>query len=388
MLTFLGSIKVTADPSQVHGVPKILQGQERMTLRNNLSDSNDSDTVQKPLTWPSSLDEDKNDGVSSQRRLGSGNWMQMSGHEPTHKDMRSGFRPFGDMHRFAKPSFEQTSTGTDPLKNHFLDQEGKLNLLLDPYSLIRSKPSFNIESTFKKPPHAGELPYQNAEKVMYGGLEDFALVQGHGIEQNPSNWLAHPQLTFQGENFAHKRVVMPQPLEAAQNAITRPKESGNCKLFGFHLNSNPTKSDHVLRSEHSMPQMKSNHIMRSEHLMPQTNATNNLVSQTQRTVAQDELQALEVDHHSKLSRGTKSGTSGPAATEHEIHHQHCLETAKEVLSKLPGGSNRSCRKVLLYYLCLRYKCMHHPFLNICYIILYLHTFVLLMCFIWCYSCNE
>nr|XP_029121839.1 auxin response factor 2A isoform X2 [Elaeis guineensis] len=337
--------EVTADPSQIHGVSRILQGQDRMTLRNNLSDSNDSDTVQKPLMWPSSLDEDKNDVVSSRRRLGSGNWMQMSGHEPTYKDMRSGFRPFSDMHGFGKPSFEQISTSTDPLKNHFEDQEGKLNLLLDPYSLIPSKCSFNKESTFKKPPHAGELPYQSAENVTYGGLEDFSLVQGHSIEQNPPNWLAHPQSTFQSENRAHKRAVMPQPLEAAQNEITRPKESGNCKLFGFHLNSNPTKSDHVMRSEHSMPQMKSDHIMRSEHLMPQTNATNNLVSQTQPTVAQDESQTLEVDHHSKLPRGTKSVTTAPAATEHEMHHQHCPETMKEVLSKLPGGSSRSCRKV-------------------------------------------
>ncbi|XP_008790699.2 auxin response factor 2A-like isoform X2 [Phoenix dactylifera] len=319
VLTKEGAIKITADPSQVHGVPRILQGQEKMALRDNLSDNNDSDTVQKPLTWPSSLDEDKND-VSSQRMLGSGNWMQMSGHEPTYKDMRSGFRPFSDMRGFAKPSFEQISTHTDPLKNHFQDQGGNLNLLLDPFSLIPSKPTFNMESAFKMPTHAGELPYQKAENATYGGLEDFSLVQGHMIEQNPPNWQVHLQSTFQNENFAHKRARKPQPLEAAQNEITRSKESGNCKLFGFHLNSNPTPSDH-------------------------TNATNDFVSHTQPTVAQDELRIFEVDHHSKLPQGTKSVTTAPAATEHVMHHQHCPETAKEVQGKLQGGSSRSCRKV-------------------------------------------
>ncbi|XP_008776920.2 auxin response factor 2A-like [Phoenix dactylifera] len=329
VLTKEGANKVTADPSQVHGVPRVLQGQENMTLRSNLSDSNDSDTVQKPLMWPSSLDEDKNDD-SYQRRLGSDNWMQINRHEPTYKDMLSGFRPFGDMRGCGKHFIEQMSTGTNRLKNYFQDQEGNVNLLLDQYSLMPSNPTFNMESTLRMPTHSGDLPYQKAQNVTYGGLEDYCLVQGRRVEQNLPNWPAHLQSTSQSENFARQRVVKPQPSVAAQNEITRPKESGNCKLFGFHLNSTSAPSDHVMRSEHSTPQ---------------PNATNDSVSHTQPTVAQNQSQALEGDRHSKLPSGTKLVTTAPAATEHEMYHQHCPQTAKEVQSKLQGGSSRSCTKV-------------------------------------------
>ncbi|XP_010926858.2 auxin response factor 2A [Elaeis guineensis] len=329
VLTKEGAIKVTADASQVHGVPRVLQGQENMTLRSNLSDSNDSDTVQKPLMWRSSLDEDKNDD-SCQRRLGSDNWMQINRHEAAYKDMLSGFRPFGNMHGFGKHFIEQISTATNPLKNHFQDQEGSINLCLDQYSLMPSNSPFNMESTLRMSTHAAESPYQKVRNVTYGELEDYSLVQGHRVEQNPPNWPAHRQSTSQSQNFSHQRVVKPQPLVAAQNEGTRTKESGNCKLFGFHLNSSPAPSDHV---------------MRSEHLKPQLNATNDVVSHTQPTVAQNQSQAFEGDHHSKLPNGTKSVTTAPAATEREMHHQHCPQTPKEVQSKLQGSSSRSCTKV-------------------------------------------
>lgn len=364
MLIFLGAIKVTADTSQVHGVPRVLQRPENMTLRSNLSDSNDSDIVHKPLMWPSSLDEDKNDD-SCQRRLGSDNCMQINRHEPTYKDMLCGFRPFGGMRGFGKHFIEQISTGTSPLKNHFQDQEGSINLCLDQYSLMPSNSPFNIVSTLRMRTHASELPYQKAQNVTYGGLEDYSLVQGHRVEQNLPNWPGHLQSTSQSENFAHQRVVKPRSLVAAQNEITRPKESGNCKLFGFHLDSSPAPSDHVVRSE---------------HLMRRPNATNDIVLHAQPTVAQNQSQALDGDDHSKFLNGTKSVTTAPAATEREMYHQRCPQTAKEVQSKLQGGSSRSCTKVFSHYLCF----IHTECTNFFYVCIYLHIFVSLLCFFWCY----
>ncbi|KDP22545.1 hypothetical protein JCGZ_26376 [Jatropha curcas] len=53
-----GSSKVTADPTLPTGYSRVLQGQEFATLKGNVVESNESDTAEKSVMWPPSVDDE------------------------------------------------------------------------------------------------------------------------------------------------------------------------------------------------------------------------------------------------------------------------------------------------------------------------------------------
>ncbi|KAJ6834338.1 auxin response factor 2-like [Iris pallida] len=231
--------KVPADPPLAQGMLRVLQGQEITTLKGNIAES-EPDTAQKPIMWSSLHNEGKND-IAVQRRLGSENWLQMSTQEPTYTDRLSGFRNPGDSHGFYPLFYEQNGDAT-VLKGHF--QEGKLNVVPDAWSLMPSSPPLGMESNLRIPRQQGDLSFHRNGNTRHGGLGGYQL----GVEPHP-NWLTHLLSPSQAECQSQHMVLKPQAVIAAQSDVTNPKGSGNCKLFGIHLDSNPIASDPTINQK-------------------------------------------------------------------------------------------------------------------------------------------
>ncbi|KAJ0988744.1 hypothetical protein J5N97_007100 [Dioscorea zingiberensis] len=313
VLTKEGASKVSADPSQAQVAQRVLQGQETTTLRGNTADSIEVDNTSKAIMW-SLPHEEKNDP----RRLGSDNWIQMARPEPIYTDMLSAFRRPGDANGFCPPLFEQTSGDANNLKSHFQDQDGRLKSLSGSWSLMPSNIPFIVESNMKMAPQSSELPYSGLGSISrYGGL---GALHSIGVEQHTPNWLMHLLPASQVEISSHPRVLKPQPMMANQIEGARLKGSGNCKLFGIHLNSNPTSGLENLHRSTSYEPM----------------------------VPLNESQALEVNQHPEHLKGAVSIDAAAAAattSDHEKLIHSCTQASKDVQSKLQSGSTRSCTKV-------------------------------------------
>ncbi|KAJ6809966.1 auxin response factor 2-like [Iris pallida] len=290
------------DPSLAHGVPRVLQGQEIMTLRSNIAE-NEPDTAQKPTMWTSSRDEDKH-SFSVQRRLGSQNWLQMSRQETTYTDMMSGFRTHGDPHGFYSSFYERD--GDTTLNGHFQDQEGKINMVPDGWSQMPPSSSFGMESNMR-------IPMLNANSRQ-GGLAGYQL----GYEQH-QNWLTHLLPPSQVERQSH-RVFKPQPLVAAQGEVAKPKGSGNCKLFGIHLDGNPIASDPTIHQK---------------DLQREAEIKSHPVALLCKSKALEPKQKCE-----QPCRGATMGD-----TEQEKQLQNCIQASKDAHGRHQSGSTRSCTKV-------------------------------------------
>ncbi|XP_008811924.2 auxin response factor 2A-like [Phoenix dactylifera] len=325
VLTKEAASKINIDPSHSHGTPRVLQGQEVMTLRSSFAENSKSDAAQKPIMWSSSCDEEKTD-ASVQRRLGSEKWMQMVQHERNYMDMLSGFWPTHDSHGFNSTLFEQNPGDAHFLRSYFQDPEGSRNALPGHWSLMPPNLSYTSnEPSLKMTAQPGEQSYQKAGNIRYVGQVGYSALPGLGIEQHSPNCLAHFLSTSLMENPSQPRVVKPQPSGAAENDVVKPQVSGNCKLFGFHLNSNPTASETV-----TLQQMNAS----THEPEPHTHAAASL----------NQLQAKEANRYSEPFKVIKSADQTPVGSELEKSFQPCPQTSKDVQSK-HSGSARSCTKV-------------------------------------------
>ncbi|CAD5177622.1 unnamed protein product [Musa acuminata subsp. malaccensis] len=322
VLTKEASSKVSMDPSQSHGVPRVLQGQDMATLRSTFS--NEADTAQKPIMWLTH-DEEKND-VSAQRRLGSESWMHIKRQEPMYTDMLSGFQPSGDSSGFHSPFLEQASGDKFFLKPHFRDQEAKHNCSPGLWSLMPSNSNLNLgECNLKMTAHVGELSFQKVGSCIYGMQGGQSELKGLGGDQQSSDWLGCSLPDSQTDNMPQHRVITLQPLVPSQNDVAKYKANNSgCKLFGFHLNSKPVASESVVRQSNS-----------AEILMPHSHLA----------AALPQPQGLEAAKHSESCIAAKlvSATLTNGDTEKLI--QVCPQASKDVQNKMQGGSTRSCTKV-------------------------------------------
>nr|DAD34105.1 TPA_asm: hypothetical protein HUJ06_004745 [Nelumbo nucifera] len=321
VLTREGSSKITADPSPVNGFSRVLQGQEVLTLRCNLSENNESDTAQKPILWSSSQDDEKINMISTQRRYGSENWMPFVRHEPTCTDLLSSFRTIDSSHGFCPPYIDQSPDETNPVKRQFQDKEGKFNLLAGPWAMMPSNPLPNmLEFSMKAPAHAGDVPSQMPGNVKYGGLSGYPMVQNLGVDQQSGNWLRPLLPHSHSENPSHVKGPFPRS-EVLQPEAVKSKGEGSYKLFGIPLISKP------VTSEPALPH----------------NTRNEPVDVTYHTIHQ---QALDSDQRSEQSKGSKSAVVAIGGNEREKPSHTSQQFARDVQSKLQGSSTRSCTKVL------------------------------------------
>ncbi|CAL9178544.1 unnamed protein product [Musa hybrid cultivar] len=314
--------KVIADPSQSHGSPRVLQGQEIMTLRSAFADSNESGAAKKSIMWSTNAEE-KND-VSSQRRFGSDSWMHTKRHEQTCAEILSGFR-VPDSSGFRSPLLEHNSGDKSLSKPHFQDQESRHNYSPGSWSLLPPHSDFSMgECNLKTSSQVGEISHLKAERYrcgMQGGLSEF---QGLGGDQTSLNWLEHMMPESRKDNQPQPKVIKPQPLVPSQIDAAKPKASSGYKLFGFHINSSP---------------------MISESAVPQSNSADILISHSCQTSTLPQPHGLEADKHSESSIVAKLVGTTPTNGDAEKLIQACPQAPKEGQSKLQGGPIRSCTKV-------------------------------------------
>ncbi|WOL01764.1 auxin response factor 23-like isoform X1 [Canna indica] len=315
------SPKVTADPSQTQGVQRVLQGQEVTTLRSSFADSSESEKAPKPMMWPTH-DEEKNN-VSAQRRLGSESWMHINRHEQSYTEMLSGFRPH-DSGAFRSAYFEQTSGDKNLLKPHFQDQEAKHNYSPGSWSLMPPNSNYSIgDCNLKATALVGDLSYQKAGIYRYGVSGCYNDLHGSGGDQHSANWLANLLPDSRVDNRQQHRVMKPQPMVPSQSDAMKPKGSSGCKLFGFHLNSNPVTTESVV---------------------PQSNSADILMPHS-RSAALPLLQGLEANRNSESSINAKLLGSRSTNSDAEKLNQVSQQAPKDNQNKLQGGLTRSCTKV-------------------------------------------
>ncbi|KAL6840443.1 hypothetical protein ACP4OV_030253 [Aristida adscensionis] len=301
VLTKEGVSKVDIDSAQTqHKQNTVLQGQEQMTLRNNLTESNDSDaTVQKPMLWSPSPNA-KNHTLTFQQRSSMDNWMQLGRRESDFKDARSANQSFGDTQGFFMQSFDENHNRLNSFKNQFQDQ-GSAHHYADPYFFMPPQPSLTVESSTRTHIPTNELRLWGDQNTVYRSSSDQP--QSFSFGQNSSSWL----------NQSFGRVEQPRVLRPhasiAPFDLEKTRDGSGFKIFGVKFDTN--NAPHQLSSPMA--------------------ATHEPVVQTQ---------PLQTDC---LPEGSVS-TAG-TATENDKSNQQAPQSSKDNQSKSQVASTRSCTKV-------------------------------------------
>ncbi|PON97460.1 Auxin response factor [Trema orientale] len=315
VLTREGSSKVTVDPSLPSAFSRVLQGQEFSTLRGNLAESNDSDTAEKSVMWPPSVDDEKIDVVSASKRYGSENWVPSGRHEPTYTDLLSGFGAMADSSRVICPSFtDQSVTPANSMRKHSLDQEGRFNLHSSPRSMIPSSLSLSLDTNLKSSVQGG---YQGQGDVRYGGFDDRTILHSHRVEHPHGNWFMPPPSNPHFENPSHLRELTSKPLLGQKYEAVKPKD-GNCKIFGYSLILPEPSVSHRSIVDKATGQM---------NLLP------------------NQAHTFEFDHKSEQVRGSKLADNPVAGIDQEKSSHTNQQHSRELQGKAQSGSTRSCTKV-------------------------------------------
>ncbi|GMP34275.1 hypothetical protein CsSME_00007213 [Camellia sinensis var. sinensis] len=291
VLTREGSSKMTMDPSPVNGFSRVLHGQEFSTLRGTFAESNGSDSTEKPVVWPPSLDDEKIDMVSPSQKYASDKWLSSVRHDSTFTDLFSGFGA-------------QTNSSHESIKGNLPDREGKFNFLASNWSVTPSALSLNLlDSSMKAHVQSSDVPYHSRD-VRYGGFTEYSLLTGQKPEQHQGNWSREPPLQSYLHIPTQSRGLMPRPVLVQQPEAVKPKD-GNCRLFGIPLISN-----HVTTEP-----------------------------------AHSHKTTIETDQRSEQIKGVNVADQPLPSVEQEKPSQTCQPLVRDCLGKFQGGSTRSFTKV-------------------------------------------
>ncbi|KAG8100024.1 hypothetical protein GUJ93_ZPchr0013g35953 [Zizania palustris] len=145
----------------------VLQGQEQMTLRNSITDSNDFDaTVHKPMMRSPSSNAAKAHPLTFPHRPPMDNWMQLGRRETEFKDACLGSQSFGDSQGFFVRNFDEAPNRLISFKNQFQDQ-GSTRHFSEPYFFIPPQPSLIVESNTQMHTESKDLLFRNGHNTMY-----------------------------------------------------------------------------------------------------------------------------------------------------------------------------------------------------------------------------
>ncbi|GJM91998.1 hypothetical protein PR202_ga08421 [Eleusine coracana subsp. coracana] len=309
VLTKEGVAKIDVDSAQTQqNQNSVLQGQEQMTLRSNLSESNDSDaTVHKPMMWSPSPN-GKCHALTFQQRP-TDNWMQLGRRDADFKDGRSTSQSFGDSQGLFMQPFDDNHNRINTFNNQFQDQ-GPAHRYADPYFFMPPQPSLIVESSTRMHTASNELRFWNDQNGIYGNSSD---QQGFRFGQNPSNWLSQPFARVE-----QPRVVRPHA-SVAPFDLEKTREGSGFKIFGFKVDTacaSPIPLNSTMAAMHED------------------------VVQTQPSAFMNEVQPVQADCLPEMSV-SNAGT----ATENEKSIQQGPQSSKDSQSKSQGASTRSCTKV-------------------------------------------
>nr|GMD78519.1 auxin response factor 2-like [Ipomoea batatas] len=320
VLTREGSSKLCADPSPASGFSRVLHSQELSTLRGTFAESNESNSSEKPMVWPPSLEDEKIDVLSESRRCGSDKWLPLGRPEPSFTDLLSGFgTQMNSSCGFSLQPGDQTSATVSLTKRQKQYQEG--SLLGKPWSIVPSGLSLNLMDSGIKPHGQGsDAPYQARGDSRYGGHIECSMPPGHNVDNQQGSWLGRQPVPYL-QMPAHARERMLNPMLMQQHEAMKPKE-GNCKLFGIPLISNsPTTDTEIL---HKNTTIESGHL----HIGIQSHHSH----------------VVESDQRLEQSNGSKVVDDGVTGNEEEKLF-HIQPADKDRERKVHSGSTRSCTKV-------------------------------------------
>ncbi|XP_074317150.1 auxin response factor 2A-like [Silene latifolia] len=301
-----GSSKVTASPTS--GLSRVLQGQEYLTLKHSLAHSNESEPVEKPIVCPSTINKEKADFDSAPRKYVPENWGPVRP-EPTYADLLMGFGSHNDLGDGFHSTF-QTAMAS-PIKKHSVDQDGRFNILGNPWSMMPAGLSLDLSETNVKVSSQNiNMPYHIRGNVRYGGFGENRVFHDHKVDVDHHNrsWLMPPPGPVHFDNHAHSKEMTACPMRMEQEPMT-PKD-GKYKLFGIPLFSSPTTQDR--NADESV----------SEQILQNG-------------------QNIERDQNSEQSRGSKQTDNMPTSSEHEKKEAK----SRDFQQQFQGGSSRSCTKV-------------------------------------------
>ncbi|XP_066313256.1 auxin response factor 4-like [Miscanthus floridulus] len=316
VLTKESAAKIDIGSAQTQHQNSVLQGQEQMTLRNNLTESNDSDsTVQKPMMWSPSPNGKAH--TNFQQRPAMENRMPLGRRETEFKDTRSAFKDartasqsFGDTQGFFMQAYDDNHHRIS-FNNQFQDQ-GSAHRFADPYFYMAQQPSLTVESSTRTQTANNDLCFWSNQNTVYGNPGD-QQQQGFSFGQNPSSWLNQPF-----PQVEQPRVVRPHATVAPFD-LEKTREGSGFKIFGFQVDT----------TSPSPVQLSSPLSAIREHVV-----------QTRPLAPVNELQPVQ---NECLPEGSVS-TAG-TATENEKSIQQAQQSSKDIQSKSQGASIRSCTKV-------------------------------------------
>jgi hypothetical protein len=307
---FAGSSRIDVDSAQNQN--SVLQGQEQMTLRSNLTKSNDSGaTVQNPMLWSPSANR-KGHALTFQQRSSTDNWMHLGRRETDFKDVRSTPQSFGDSQALFMQPLDDNHSCLNGFNNQFHDQ-GPAHRYADPYFFMPPQPSLTVETSTRMHTAGNELRFWNDQNGICGNSSD---PQAFRFGQNPSSWLSQPYARVE-----QPRVVRPQA-SVAPFDLEKTKEGSGFKIFGF-------KVDAVSASP--IPLNSPMAAMHEDGVQTQPSALTNEVQPVQTEC----LPEVSVSTAGVAAENEKSGQQGP-------------QSSNDVQSKSHGASTRSCTKVLIH----------------------------------------
>lgn len=140
---------MTVDPSPASGFSRVLQGQELSTLRGTFAGSNESESLEKPLLWNPSVDEEKIDLVSASRRYGTEKWLPVGRPESSFTDLLSGFGSQNNASRgVCMPLGDQTVSKQQSQQEH----DSKYSWMGNNWSTMPTGFSLNLMNSCLKNP--------------------------------------------------------------------------------------------------------------------------------------------------------------------------------------------------------------------------------------------
>ncbi|CAA2993130.1 auxin response factor 2-like [Olea europaea subsp. europaea] len=309
-----GSSKMTVDPPSANGFPRVLQGQELLTLKGAFAESNESDSSEKPMLWPPSLDDEKIELVPSSRRYGSDKWPPLGRRESSFTDLLTGF---GSQNKLSHEFCDNEVS-----KRQIQEREGKFSLIGNAWSMMPSGLSLNLMDTGKKTHGQGpNASYHTRGDIRYGGgFRDSMLPDHRDGNQHVNRLMPPPNSPCLQMPPGHSRELQPNSV-FAQDDNKKPKE-GNCKIFGVPLKSGSVPTEQEPFHTNAMIETSRVHGGIQSHQFP----------------------VLASDQRSEEPKGSKMADN-PVASEQDKRFQAYHPVAREREGKGVSGSTRSCTKV-------------------------------------------
>ncbi|KAG0483365.1 hypothetical protein HPP92_011449 [Vanilla planifolia] len=182
----------------------------------------------------------------------------------------------------------------------------------------------NLDSAQKKQDDNADERAVDQKHQGFCGVGGYPLQHGLGPEKHSSNWFMNILPPTAAETSTNTNATTFQPNKTSHNEVAKPKESANCKRFGFNLSGNSVHSKSV------MPQV--NTCQEVQFLKePATRPAHSLVLYAKESIEKPKCRKT-VEHSSPQ-------------TELEKGLEYCQQSVRDVQNKPSIGSSRSCTKV-------------------------------------------